>query len=220
MTGTTGRSSHRLGEFELAWLSLPVGVAIALAVFLYAPIPADMAKMLAITAFCVSLWVGTPVDPWFTGLVGLGLIGVSFTSELALVGFRSPATWLVVLGILLGEATQQSGLSTLIERLAFDVLPSEAGSDATVAYRHLLVVLSTVALGFVVLVPSSLVRVLILGPILISIGDLFTERRPRIGLFLGPLFVTYYAGTGILTGSLPNIIIIGLLESNAGVSLG
>lgn len=152
MTGTTGRSSYRLEEFELAWLSLPVGVAIALAVFLYAPIPADMAKMLAITAFCVSLWVGTPVDPWFTGLVGLGLIGVSFTSELALVGFRSPATWLVVLGILLGEATQQSGLPTLIERLAFDVLPSEAGSDATVAYRHLLVVLSTVALGFVVLV--------------------------------------------------------------------
>lgn len=81
-----------------------------------------MARMVAITVFCVSLWVGTPVDPWFTGLVGLGLIGVSFTSELALVGFRSPATWLVVLGILLGEATQQSGLATVVERWATDTI--------------------------------------------------------------------------------------------------
>lgn len=219
MTGATERSDHRLSEFDPAWLSLPVGVAAAAAVLLYAPITADMARMVAITVFCVSLWVGTPVDPWFTGLVGLGLIGVSFTSELALVGFRSPATWLVVLGILLGEAIQQSGLATVVERLSFDTLPSEAGTDATVAYRRLLVVLSAVALGFVVLVPSSLVRVLILGPILVSIGDLFTEQRPQIGLFLGPLFVTYYAGTGILTGSLPNIIITGLVEANAGVSL-
>jgi di/tricarboxylate transporter len=81
-------------------------------------------------------------------------------------------------------------------------------------------VLSAAALGFVVLVPSSLVRVLILGPILVSIGQLFTDRRPRVGLFLGPLFVTYYAGTGILTGALPNIIITGLFEANAGLSIG
>ncbi|WP_336365259.1 SLC13 family permease [Halalkalicoccus salilacus] len=220
MTGATGRSDHRLGKFDPAWLSLPFGVTVASGVLLYAPIDTDMARMLAITVFCISLWIGTPVDPWFTGLIGIGLIGTVFTSELALVGFRSPATWLVVLGILLGEATRQSGLAAVIERLSFNILPSETGSDATVAYRYLLIVLSAVALGFVVLIPSSLVRVLILGPILISIGEVFTERRPRIGLFLGPLFVTYYAGTGILTGSLANIIIMGLVETNADVSVG
>ena len=220
MTGATGRSDHRLGKFDPAWLSLPIGVAVASVVLLYAPIDTDMARMLAITVFCISLWIGTPVDPWFTGLIGIGLIGMLFTSELALVGFRSPATWLVVFGILLGEATRQSGLAAVIERLSFNILPSETKADATVAYRYLLIVLSAVALGFVVLIPSSLVRVLILGPILISIGEIFTERRPRIGLFLGPLFVTYYAGTGILTGSLANIIIMGLVETNADVSVG
>jgi len=207
-------------DLDPAWVSLPVGVAAAAGILAYAPVAAEMAAMLAITAFCISLWIGSPVSPWFTGLLGIGLIGVAFSSDLALTGFQSAATWLIVLGIFLGEATRQSGLAATVERVALRVLPEDATANAAVAYRHLLVVLSAAALGFVVLVPSSLVRVLILGPILISIGQLFTDRRPRVGLFLGPLFVTYYAGTGILTGSLANIIITGLFEANAGLSIG
>ena len=207
-------------DLDPAWVSLPVGVAAAAGILAYAPVAAEMAAMLAITAFCISLWIGSPVSPWFTGLLGIGLIGVAFSSDLALTGFQSAATWLIVLGIFLGEATRQSGLAATVERVALRVLPEDATTNATVAYRHLLAVLSAAALGFVVLVPSSLVRVLILGPILVSIGQLFTDRRPRVGLFLGPLFVTYYAGTGILTGSLANIIITGLFEANAGLSIG
>ncbi|WP_331714154.1 SLC13 family permease [Halobacterium sp. CBA1126] len=208
------------GEFDPAWLSLPVGAAAAAGVFLYAPVTAEMATMLAITVFAISLWVGSPVAPWLTGLVVVGLVGVGFSTDLALTGFQSAATWLVVLGILLGEATRQSGLAGAVERAALRALPGDGTSDATTTYRNLLLVLCAAALGFVVLVPSSLVRVLILGPILISVGKRFTERRARVGLFLGPLFVTYYAGTGILTGSLANIIITGLVEANAGVSIG
>ncbi|MCD2201221.1 anion permease [Halobacterium sp. KA-4] len=207
-------------EFDLSWLSLPVGAAAAAGVFLYAPVAADAATMLAITVFCVSLWVGAPVEPWLTGLLAVGLVGVVFSTDLALTGFQSPATWLVVLGVLLGEATRQSGLAAVVERAALGVLPGDATADAATTYRHLLVVLSAAALAFVVLVPSALVRVLILGPILVSIGTSFSERRARVGLFLGPLFVTYFAGTGILTGSLANIIIAGLVETNAGVSIG
>jgi len=61
-----------------------------------------------------------------------------------------------------------------------------------------------------VLVPSSLVRVLILAPILQSLGDLFEDRRAKVGIFLGPLFATFYGSSGILTGSLANIIVTGL----------
>ncbi|MCG1003247.1 MULTISPECIES: SLC13 family permease [Halobacterium] len=220
MTTESTRSGVLRGAFDPAWLSLPVGVVAAAAVLLYAPVATNMATMLAITVFSISLWVGAPVAPWLTGLLAIGLVGVSFSTDLALTGFESAATWLVVLGILLGEATRESGLATAVERTALGVLPGDATSDATTTYRNLLVVLSAAALGFVVLVPSSLVRVLILGPILISVGKRFTDRSARVGLFLGPLFVTYYAGTGILTGSLANIIINGLLQANAGVSIG
>jgi len=219
MTGEPG-VTRSLRSVDREWLSIPVALLVAGLVAVYAPVAGDMARMLAITLFCIVLWVASPFDPWLTGLIGVGLIGVGFSTDLALVGFRSPATWLVLLGILLGEAIGQSGLASVVERRAIDVLPRGAATDATVAYRYLLVALSAAALGLVVLVPSSLVRVLILGPILISVGGSFSERRPGLGLFLGPLFVTYYAGTGVLTGSLANIIITGLLEANAGVSIG
>ncbi|WP_313696319.1 SLC13 family permease [Halorarum halobium] len=220
MATLPGFPDDALPDLDPSWLSVPAGLAAAGLVLRYAPLSPDAATMLAITVFSICLWIGAPVEPWFTGLLALGLVGVTFSTELALVGFRSPATWLVVLGILLGEATSRSGLASLVERYSLRALARRGTGDARAAYRFLLAALSAAALGLVVLVPSSLVRVLILGPILVSVGGVFTERRPKIGLFLGPLFVTYYGGTGVLTGSLANIIITGLVEANAGLSIG
>jgi di/tricarboxylate transporter len=220
MTDRYHHVRRRLLALDPSWLAVPVGLLAAGAVLAYAPLPPDMATMLAITVFSVSLWIGTPVAPWFTGLLAVGLIGVAFSTDLALVGFRSAATWLIVLGILLGAATKESGLAGLVERVVLRRMPARITDDAVATYRYLLVVLSAAALALAVLVPSSLVRVLILGPILFSLGDLFTERRAKIGVFLGPLFVTYYGGTGVFTGSLANIIIAGIVEANSGVSIG
>ncbi|RDI69999.1 SLC13 family permease [Halopelagius longus] len=208
-----------LPDVDPAWLSLPAGLLAAVGVFEFAPLAADATLMLAITVFCVALWIGSPVDPWFTALVCLGLIGVAFSTDLALTGFQKPATWLVVVGILIGGAVRQSGLAELVELLARNRTPDRVLTDAVVAYRYLLVGLCVASLGLAVLVPSSLVRVLILGPILISLGDLFTERRPKVGLFLGPLFATFYGASGILTGALPNIIVTGLVESSGGPAI-
>lgn len=213
------RFGANTSNIDPAWLSLPAGLLAAVGIFQFAPLTADTALMLAITVFCVMLWIGSPVEPWFTALICIGLIGVAFSSKLALTGFRSPATWLVVVGILIGEAAQQSGLAELVERLAHNRMSDRVLSDAVVAYRYLLVVFCFASLGLAVLIPSSLVRVLILGPILISLGDLFTERRAKVGLFLGPLFATFYGSSGVLTGSLANIIVTGLVESSGGPSI-
>jgi len=202
-----------------AWLAVPAGVAAAAAVLGVAPLAPDAARMLAITVFCVALWIATPVDPWFTSLIGIGLIGVGFSAELALTGFQSSATWLVVVGLLIGQATGDSGLAGLVERITLDRMPDWVAADALSAYRYLLVVLSAGGLALAVLVPSSLVRVLILAPIVLSVGELFDDRAATIGLFLGPLFATYYGGAGILTASLANIIVTGLIEGGGGPSI-
>ncbi len=212
-----GRLSALLGGRDPAWLALPAGLLAAAVALLWLPLPGPMAAMVAITLFAISLWIGTPVPHWFTALVTIGLIGVTFSSELALTGFQAPATWLIVFGILVGEATRESGVADLVERLALGRVPDRALGDPAATYRYLLVVLSFAALGMAVLVPSALVRVLILGPILLSIVEVFDERRPQLGLFLGPLFATYYGSTGVLTGALPNIVITGIVESTAGL---
>ena len=95
--GTATRALDTL-PVDPAWLSVPVGFAAAGAVLTGAPLPTGAARMLAITVFCVALWVATPVRPWFTALLGIGLIGVVFEPSLALTGFQNPATWLVVVG--------------------------------------------------------------------------------------------------------------------------
>ena len=81
MTSRPLLSSDRLPEIDAAWLSVPVGLLVAGVVLLYAPVAAEMATMLAITVFCIGLWIGAPVSPWFTGLICLGLIGVSFSTD-------------------------------------------------------------------------------------------------------------------------------------------
>jgi anion transporter len=201
------------------WVAVALGVAIAAAIVLYAPVATGMATMLAITVFCVSLWIATPVPPWFTSLIGVGLIGLTFSTDLALVGFSSAATWLIVFGILIGEATRASGLAVVVERWMLVHVPTRYRGNTQHTYRFLLVALCLAALGFAVVVPSALVRVLILAPMLVTIGKRFDSRQARIGLLFGPLFATYYGGTGILTGSLANIIVTGIVESTAGQSI-
>ncbi|WP_262177484.1 SLC13 family permease [Haloarcula laminariae] len=219
MSDESGRRAADIRDVDPAWFSVPVGVLAAGAVLRFAPLATGAARMLAIALFCIALWVGAPVKPWFTALVGIGLIGVTFSPDLALTGFQSPATWLVVVGILIGEAARQSGLADLIERIALHRMPAAVATDAVAAYRYLLVALSFGSLALAVLVPSSLVRVLILAPILQSLGDLFEERRAKVGIFLGPLFATFYGSSGILTGSLANIIVTGLVESSGGPTI-
>jgi di/tricarboxylate transporter len=208
----------RLG-FDPAWLSVPAGLLAAGLVLTVAPLSTGAGRMLAITLFCIALWIGTPVEPWFTAVLGIGLIGVVFSADLALTGFRSPATWLVVVGILVGEAASESGLAGLVERVAVARLPERALGDAVATYTYLLVALSAGSLALAVLVPSALVRVLVLAPILVSLGDLFEERRATVGIFLGPLFATFYGASGVLTGSLANIIVAGLVESGGGPAI-
>lgn len=70
-----------------------------------------IAWMLSITVFCITLWILVPIPPAYTGLIGIGLIAVTFSTELALTGFQKPATWLIGFGLLMGEATRRSGLA-------------------------------------------------------------------------------------------------------------
>jgi len=199
----------------LPWLSVPVGVLAAIAMLTLAPVGGETATLLAITLFCIALWIATPVPPAFTGMVCIGLIGVTFSTDLALTGFQSATMWLVVFGLLLGEAARESGLAqwggAQIKALAW---PAENEDlPARVAYGRLLGVSCAAALAFAFLVPSALVRILTIAPIVAKLGETFDDDRARLGIFLGPLLVTFYAAPGIFTAGLPNIITTGIAES-------
>lgn len=172
--------------------------------------------MLAIALLCVVLWITTPVPPAYTGLLCISLIGVGVSTDVAFVGFRSPAVWLIVAGLVIGEATRRSGLADWIGRLITRLVPDDARTETRPAYRWLLLLTSLAGLALTLLVPSSLVRVLILLPVLDRIGRSFDSSRARTGVVLGPAIVTFFASPGILTAGLPNIITTGILEAAGG----
>lgn len=202
--------------------SVPVGILCALGIFALAPVGGDAATMLAITVFCIVLWITTPVPPAVTGLLCVGLVGVSFSPSVALTGFRSPAVWLIVFGLFLGEAARRSGLVDWVsDRVLGYAWPTAKvrEAEATSAYRRLLTLFGLLAIGLTVLIPSALVRILLLAPVVASVGNVFESERARTGLFLGPLLATFYASPGVFTAGLPNVIASGIAESLGGTAI-
>ncbi|WP_418279834.1 SLC13 family permease [Halorubrum sp. DTA98] len=196
------------------WVAFPLAIATAIATV--ALLGGDAGAMAGITAACILLWVLTPVPPAYTGILAIGALAAVFSPTLALSGFQSSATWLVGFGLLMGIATRMSGLAELAgRRITARSVPRSASDDTRRVYRRLLLALALAAHALALLVPSSLVRVLLLAPVLVEIGARFESRRARIGLYLGPLFATFYGSAGVLTADLPNIIISGLGASVA-----
>jgi len=176
--------------------------------------------LVVIVLLGVVLWMTNALDPTFVGVVVIALIWLTQSGERALVGFTYPATWLVVFGIIMGEAIQQSGLSGRLERGLYAwVLPSSGVSNPERVYRNLLVVLCVFGAVFALAVPSAMVRVLVLAPIVTDVGARFSQEDARVGMFAGPLVATYFSGTGVQTGSLPNIIVVDILRTTAGVDI-
>ncbi|QSW97724.1 SLC13 family permease [Haloterrigena alkaliphila] len=193
-------------------------VAAVVAAATLATVPGgDVAWMLSITVFCIALWILTPIPPAYTGIIGIGLIAVAFSTDRALTGFQKPATWLIGFGLVMGETTRRSGLAAWAgDWITSRTLTASTASRPVRTYRRLLVALALGAHALALLIPSALVRILIIAPVLKETGTLFDSREARVGLFLGPVFATFYGSSGILTADLPNIMITGFGGSIAG----
>ncbi|MFA1610928.1 SLC13 family permease [Halobellus rubicundus] len=201
-------------------LSVPIGIAAAVGVRAMAPFDPAGATMLAITTLCIALWIGNVVSPAYTGVVCLGLLGLAFSLELALVGFRSPAIWLIAFGLVMGEATRRSGLAEWASgRIVHRLTPPAAAEAPVRTYRRLLFGLSTAGLFLVLVIPAGIVRVLVLAPVALEVGERFDSRAASLGLFFGPVLVTYLGTVAVLTGGAPNIVVLGIFESITGVSI-
>ncbi|WP_380676190.1 SLC13 family permease [Salinigranum sp. GCM10025319] len=176
--------------------------------------------LVVIVAVAVMFWMTNVLDPTLVGLFVIGSIWLTQSGERALVGFTYPATWLVVFGIVMGEAIQSSGLSDRLEHVLYDlVLPTDGVATPERVYRKLLVALCLVGAALAIVVPSAMVRVLLLAPIVSDIGARFSREKARIGVFTAPLVATYYSGTGVLTGSLPNVVVVDILRTSGGVEV-
>ncbi len=140
-------------------------------------------------------------------LPALGLL--SFQESFA--PFAATTIWLLFAGMVLSLAATETGLD---KRLAAFCLTKFCHRPLPLVFNlHLLGILTAL------LIPSGMVRVLILFPLGIALVDRLGGRNnPRLNaaVLLSLLCSTYYGGSGILTGSVPNLVVAGQLEKVSG----
>ncbi len=199
------------------WFWLAVA---ALLIGWWAPFPfmtAMQQRALGVAAFALVSWSAQPIPIEISSLAVLLLLPASklldFSATFA--PFSQPTIWLVFAGMVLSLLLSATGLG---DRLALRVQPIITGGGRW----RVLMGLHILGLVTAFLVPSGVVRVLLLMPIGISLTQAIAPsggddaRRWGGAIALSLVCGTYFGGCGVLTGSVPNLVVTGQLEMATG----
>ena len=155
-------------------------------------------------------WVTNLLPSYQTSLIFL--FGTLFFSleakEIVFSGFSSSAFWLVFAGMLIATAIKESGLTNRLSTV-FAKLNSPS-------YFKILISLNTFGLLFSFIMPSAIIRIILLVPIAIGIAKHFGfqgNSKGYIGIILGLVLSTHLSAFSILPSNLPNMILSGMSES-------
>lgn len=177
----------------------------------FAPIPMAASGRIVIALALISAicWTLEPISIELTALCLLFALPASgvATFQYTFAAFARPAVWLVFSGMVISQLITETRLGDLLSRLIVSRLKRPS---------TFILELSLLGVGLAILIPSGVVRVLIILPVLITlIGALKVERNSPLSaaIILSVVCATYYGGTGILTASVPNLVIMGVLES-------
>ena len=170
-------------------------------------------RSLGVTVCAVILWTARPIPIELTSLLLLLLIPLTglLSFKETFQPFANPAVWLVFAGLVISLALSSSGLDRALAARARCVL---GGSRF-----RLLVSLHALGLAAAILIPSGVVRVMLLVPFGVALieGDR-GKNNPLLEatILLSLVCSTYYGGCGILTGAVPNLVVAGRLEEATG----
>jgi anion transporter len=211
---TSRRDRWNAGKIIAATVGL-LGLAVGIAApFDFLPAPAQAS--LGLIVFAVLFWSSTALPLELTSLLlllampALGLL--AFDESFA--PFAQKTLWLLFAGMVISQAITYSGTD---EYLAWRCFRSFNRSPF-----RLLVGLHLLGLFMSFVVPSGMVRVLILIPLGIKLAEHLggdEDRALTPGILAALVCSTYYGGCGVLTGSVPNIVVAAQLEQYADRSL-
>lgn len=169
--------------------------------------------LLTLLLTTIIFWAITLIPSYQTSLIFLfGTLFFSLESkEIVFSGFSSSAFWLVFAGMLIANAIKDTGLTNRLGTI-FGELNSPS-------YLKILISLNTFALLFSFIMPSAIIRIILLVPIAIGIAKNFgfqKNSKGYIGIILGLVLSTHLSAFSILPSNLPNMILSGMSESLYG----
>jgi anion transporter len=188
-----------------------IALALILAIVALAssiPLETPERIVLALALISAVCWTLEPIPIPLTALgllLALPVSGVT-TFESTFAAFGRPAVWLVFSGMVISQLITETKLGDILSSLIASRLKHSAA---------FILELSLFGVLLALLIPSGVVRVLIALPVLTALIDaLKAERNSPLSaaIVLSVVCATYYGGTGILTASVPNLVIMGVLE--------
>jgi di/tricarboxylate transporter len=197
-------------SFFICLPSYLVGFGFPLLILCIGAVPMNTRYLLAITIFTVAFWTSGDLPAEYVAICCLVALVVTetLTFSQAWGGAASSAVWLCFAGNALSQAV---GSTNLIKIVSWKL--AEHASTPFMGYVQIGVAGTISA----VLIPSGIVRVLLMIPVGRSLSDSL-GLNPRSGLSCGlkltGILTTVATGIGVLTGLTPNAIILSALEEN------
>lgn len=173
-------------------------------------------RFLAVFLFTVYNWLIAVLPLYVTGFIGVALasiVGAESASNL-LASFAHPIVFLFLAGFLFARAMSEAGLD---KRMSLFILSRKFINKSFDRLVFAIIFLG----GFLSLWISNTATAAMLLPIVLGITkSLGIKDKKTVGLILlGMAYSTSVGGIGSPVGSTPNIIVIGMLEELAGISI-
>ncbi|MBI2183903.1 MAG: anion permease [Thaumarchaeota archaeon] len=180
----------------------------------FAPTPEGLStvgqRTIAVTLVAVILWLSELIRPEMTGLLVMVLfptLGLA-PPEKSFGGFLTSSVWLAFSGFVIGAGVLKSGLGERISKMVIKLFGA--------SYVSNVVGLSAMGCLLIFAMPTGVARVSIMIPVAITVGRAMgypPYSRGMAGLTLSAIFSTTYTGLAMLTGGLPAITLLGVIES-------
>jgi di/tricarboxylate transporter len=173
-------------------------------------------RVAALALMTIVLWATGIIPEHLTSLLFF-LVAMLFSISPANVifgGFTSAAVWLIFGGFVIGIAIMSTGLGKRVADWTATLLHG--------SYLKIITGLVTAGVLFSFLMPSSMGRVVLLTPIALSIATHFgftMGTKGRTGIVLAVILGTYIPAFGVLTANVPNMVLIGMAETQYSLSL-
>ena len=205
-------------QFTVAAALSVMVVAVGLGLIVFAPDVLPRQQMLAfgLVVLTIGLFAIGELPEYLTALLFFLLATLFSIAPPSVVfsGFQSSAFWLVFGGLVIGVALDSTGLGA---RIATRVAGQLDGT-----YLLLVSAMVVVGLVFAFLMPSAMGRCLLLIPIATALSEHFgfrTGSRGRTGIVLAVTLGTLMPAFAILPANVPNMVFVGLAETQLGITV-
>ncbi|GGA19382.1 SLC13 family permease [Psychrobacillus lasiicapitis] len=197
-----------------------ISLAIAGFLFMFFLLPdtfSTSAKLMtSIITFGIILWSLEPIPIGLTGLIILLLMLVFNIADSSVIfsGFASPATYLIVAGMMLATAVNDT---SLIKRMTYMIL-KKWGSSAKGLLGSVIIIQQIQSF----FIPSTAVRTALVVPVstmIISTVGAKPGSNFRKMIMLGVAFGGVISGSAVMTAAIGNILTVEILNRFAGVSI-